>query len=202
MKKSIVILGAGGHGRVVLDIALLNGYENAIFLDDSDRSDVEVVGKTNEFKKYIKEYDFFVAIGNNVVRERITSMLVENNAELATLVHPSAQIGSNVRLGKGTVVVAGAVINTGAVIGEGVIVNTSSSVDHDDVISDYCHISVGSHLAGNVSVGKRCFIGAGATVINNVSICDDCMIGAGAVVVKNVCEKGTYVGVPARKIMK
>lgn len=200
MKKTIVILGAGGHGRVVKDIALSVGYENILFLDDSDRCDVEINGKTKDYINYINDSDFFVAIGNNSVRERIMRMIVSSGGEMATLVHPSVVIGGNVSIGKGTVVVAGAVINNGARIGEGVIVNTCSSIDHDDIIGDYCHISVGTHLAGTVCVGKRSFICAGATISNNVSVCEDCIIGAGAVVVKNITEKGTYLGVPARKV--
>ncbi len=200
MKKTIVILGAGGHGRVVRDIALSVGYENVFFLDDSDRFDVEIKGKTKDYINYISNSDFFVAIGNNIVRERIMRMIVSDGGEMATLVHPSVVVGGNVSIGKGTVVVAGAVINNGAKIGEGVIINTCSSVDHDDIVGDYCHISVGTHLAGTVCVGQRSFICAGATISNNISVCEDCIIGAGAVVVKDITEKGTYLGVPARKV--
>lgn len=95
---------------------------------------------------------------------------------------------------------AGVVINNAAKIGNGVIVNTCSSVDHDCKISDFVHISVGAHLAGTVTVGNRTMIGAGTTVINNITIGEDVAVGAGAVVIREIEEKGTYVGVPARKI--
>ena len=95
---------------------------------------------------------------------------------------------------------AGAVINPGAQIGIGCIINTSSSVDHDCVVEDYVHISVGAHLSGTVRVGKGTWIGAGAIVSNNINICGGCMIGAGAVVIKDIAEPGTYVGVPAKKL--
>lgn len=94
---------------------------------------------------------------------------------------------------------AGAVINSGVRIGRGCIINTCSSADHDCDMGDYVHIAVGSHLCGTVSVGDETWIGAGATVSNNISICSECMIGAGAVVTRDITEKGTYVGVPAKR---
>ena len=80
------------------------------------------------------------------------------------------------------------------------IINTCASVDHDCIISDYVHVSVGAHIAGTVQIGAHTWIGAGATVSNNISICSDCMIGAGTVVVRDIYVSGKYVGVPARKI--
>ena len=93
-----------------------------------------------------------------------------------------------------------AVVNNSAVVGKGVIINTCASVDHDDIIGDFVHIACGVHIAGTATVGKGTWIGIGATISNNVSVCDNLKIGAGAVVVKDITEKGTYVGVPARKI--
>ncbi len=200
MKNSIVIIGAGGHGKVVADTALLCGYSKVIFLDDSDNCSVKVSGKTSDYTKYVNDCDFFIAIGNNTVRESITNNITNNGADIAIVIHPSAVVGRNVNIGVGSFVAAGSVINTDTNIGRGTILNTCCSVDHDCTVEDYCHISVGSHLAGTVKVGKKTFVGAGATVINNISICDDCTIGAGAVVVKNITDKGTYVGVPAKKI--
>ena len=202
MNNRIVILGAGGHGRVVADVALLFGYKEVMFLDDSAECTVKTSGKISDYLKYISNSDFFVSIGNNTVREKITNDLINNGANIATIIHPSAVIGSRVSLGIGTVVMAGAVINCDTKIGNGVIINTCASVDHDCTIRDYCHISVGSHLAGTVTVGKSSFIGAGATVINNVFICENCMIGAGALVVKDIKENGTYIGVPVKRVIK
>ncbi len=199
MRETIVIIGAGGHGRVVADAALLLGYKKVIFLDDSDSCQGKVSGKTGDYKRYINDCDFFVAIGNNAVREKITNEMLIGGADIATVIHPSAVIGSRVEIGAGSVIMAGAVINSDAKIGNGVIINTCASVDHDCTVGDYSHISVGSHLAGTVEIGSGTFVGAGATVINNVSVCAGCMIGAGAVVVKDVEECGTYMGVPARK---
>ena len=192
--KRLVIIGAGGHGRVVADIANLKGYEDIIFLDDADVPIAK--GKVADYKNY-NDSDFIVAIGNNHIREKIQIMLNENGCKIVSLVHPDAVIGSDVVFGSGTVVMAGVVVNTGARIGNGVILNTCCSVDHDCKISDYCHISVGAHLAGSVSVGTLTFICAGVTVINNISVCDECVVGAGAVVVRDITVQGIYKGVPA-----
>lgn len=195
----LTIIGASGHGRVVADIAKLNGYEEIEFLDDNEEMNscgkYSVIGKTeNAFE--IKN-DVFVGIGNATIRRRFMEKL--DDKVLVTLIHPNAVVADDVIIGKGSVVMAGTVINSGAVIGKGVIINTCSSVDHDCVISDYVHISVGSHLSGTVNVGEETWIGAGAIVNNNVNICGGCMIGAGTVVIKDIEEEGTYIGVPARK---
>ena len=196
--NKIVIIGAGGHGRVVADIAKACGYKEILFLDDADR--ILAVGKVSDFAKYKDDASFVVAIGNSKIREKIQSQLLDYGCEIVTLKHPLAVIGSNVLFGIGTVVMPGVVINNGSRIGDGVILNTSCSVDHDNVIGDYCHVSVGAHLAGTVHVKEHTWIGAGAVVSNNINVCNECMIGAGAVVIKNIEESGTYVGVPARRI--
>lgn len=196
--KRIVIIGSGGHGRVVANIAELNGYKEIVLLDD-DISKEGVCGRVDEYEKYLDTADFFVAIGDSHAREKIYLMLKEKNATVITLIHPRATVCGNVTLGKGTVIMAGAVVNVGVEIGNGVIVNTNSVIEHDCSVNDFSHISVGSGVCGGVSVGKHTWIGAGATVINNVEICDNCMIGAGSTVVKNIILEGVYVGTPARK---
>ena len=198
--KSLIIIGASGHGRVAADIACILGYKKIQFLDDSDNCSMPVLGKVCDFKKFVKTHDFFVGIGNNEIRKNITKTLVNGGANIVSLVHPDAVISKSAVIGRGVVVMAGAVINCGAIVGDGAIINTCSSVDHDCEVGDFTHISVGAHLAGTVNVGDGTFVGVGATVINNIQICGECMIGAGAVVVKNIEDKGTYVGVPARKL--
>lgn len=203
--SSLVIVGASGHGRVVADIAEKNGYMEIVFFDDNPSSQMcgkhKVVGGCKDALSY-KGYDFIVAIGNAAVRRKIQSELDRMGLHIVSLIHPAAVVAPDVKIGKGSVVVAGAVINPGAQIGQGCIVNTCSSVDHDCRIGDYVHVSVGAHVAGNAVIGDNTWIGAGATVSNNVEIISDCMIGAGAVVVKNITEADTYIGVPTRKMEK
>ena len=196
--RPLMIIGAGGHGKVVKDIARACGYQQIGFLDDADLPGL--AGKVCDYEDYISTSDFVIAIGNNAVRGRLFEELDKKNAIIVSLVHPYAAVSDSAVIGKGTVVVAGAVINADTVIGQGVILNTGSSVDHDCVVEDFCHVSVGAHVCGTVHIGKRTMVGAGATIVNNLEVCEDCMIGAGAVVVKNIEEQGTYIGVPARKM--
>lgn len=195
--KRLIIIGASGHGKVIADIAIKNGYEDIVFLDDNinvkECAGFPVIGTSSQAFDMVE--DKIIAIGNPKVRESMQSKL-----ETVSLIHPDAVISRRVEIGKGTVIMAGAVINSDVKIGNGCIINTGSSVDHDCVIEDYAHISVGAHVAGTCIIGQRTWIGAGATVSNNVTICSDCMIGAGAVVVSNIDEKGTYIGVPAKVI--
>lgn len=200
--ERLIIIGAGGQGRVAADVADKMGtYTEIAFLDDNPTADClgyPVLGKVYDAKKYIRTHCFFVAIGNASVRRKVTSLLSDMGANIATLIHPSSVIGKCVSISEGSIVVAGAVVNPNSKIGKGCIINTLSSVDHDCIIGDYVHVSVGAHITGTVMVGDNCFIGAGAVVKNNVSICANCTIGAGAVVVKDITKSGTYIGVPAK----
>ncbi len=196
----IIVIGASGHGKVVADIAALNGYKDIVFLDDDESlkecAGWPVVGKSTE----APDGEIFVAVGNPQTRKRL--MELYKGRTQPVLIHPNAVVAEDVQTGSGTAVMAGAVINPGTRIGKGVIVNTSSSIDHDCSVGDYSHVSVGAHLCGTVKVEDGVWIGAGATVINNVNICGGCTIGAGAVVIKDINEPGTYVGVPAKMISK
>ena len=198
--KRLIIIGASGHGKVVADCAVKNGYEHIVFLDDDENvtrcGRYEVAGRSSEADRL--SGDVIVAIGNAGFRKKVQAEIDENR--LVTLIHPEAVVGDDVEIGAGSVVMAGAVINPGSRVGKGVIVNTCSSVDHDCKIGDFVHVAVGAHLAGSVEVGEASWIGAGAIVNNNLCICGNCMIGAGAVVVKDIKEAGTYVGVPARRM--
>ena len=197
--NKLIIIGASGHGKVVADIAVLNGYVDIVFLDNDPEikncAGYPVLGPDTMTSEL--DGDVFVAVGNAETRKRL--MERDKERSFPVLIHPSAVIAESAKLGIGSVVMAGTVINPGAQIGKGCIINTSSSVDHDCFVEDFCHISVGTHLSGTVTVGTGTWIGAGAIVSNNINICGGCTIGAGAVVVKDINESGTYIGVPARK---
>ena len=194
--NQIVIIGAGGHGRVVAEIALQR-YDKVVFLDD-DQSKKSVSGSVKDCDKFA-ESDFFVAIGDNEVRKSISSDLIQKGYNLVSLISQYAVFSPSAKVGIGSVIMNGAVVNAGATIGDGVIINTSCSVDHDCIIGNYSHISVGAHLAGTVTVGENVFVGCGGIVINNVSICKNVLIGAGATVVASITKAGIYVGVPAKE---
>lgn len=202
MNEKLVIIGAGGHGKVIADIAKLNGYEDIVFLDDnSEKTEFglyPIVGTTQNIEKYSNAH-FIVGIGNNKVRRKLTSLLLEKQYDVTTLIHPSAVIDETVQIGQGTVVMANVVINADTTIGQGCIINTASSVDHDCCIQDYVHVCPGAHIAGTVHIGDNTWIGIGSSIINNIHIVNDCMLGAGCVVVKDLLESGTYIGVPTRR---
>lgn len=197
--KQLLIIGASGHGKVVADIARLNGYEKVLFFDDDTKlrecGTEKIIGKTFDIEYY--EGDVIVAIGNAKIREKIQSNFSHRN--FPVLIHPNAVIAESANIEAGTVIMAGAVVNPFVSIGKGCIINTCSSIDHDCNIGNFVHVSVGSHIAGNVNINDRTWIGIGATISNNLNICDDCIIGAGAVVIKDINESGTYVGVPIRR---
>lgn len=205
MKDKLIVIGASGHGKVVADIAIkMNEWQSIAFLDDDESiktsMGLEVIGRTADAFTYKDEADFFVAIGSNTTREKIQEKLIEQGINVICLIHPSAVIGTDVEIGIGTAVMAGVVINSSSRIGKGCIINTSSSLDHDNVIENYVHISPGVNMAGTVKVGKGSWIGIGSVVSNNVNICSGCKVGAGAVLVKDITEPGTYVGVPVRRV--
>jgi len=203
--KSVIIIGASGHGKVVADIILKSNDKVYGFLDDSEElrdtfCGFPVLGKIDKYTKYLDDCEFIIAIGNANIREKIAGKL--NDIKWYTAIHPTAAISNiDVFIQEGTTIMANTVINSSTSIGKHCIINTSSVVEHDNTIADYAHISVGAKLAGNVYIGKKTWVGIGATIKNNISICDNCVIGAGAVVVDQIEMKGTYIGVPAKKIL-
>lgn len=202
MCKNVVIIGAGGHAKVIADIVKKSGDNLLGFLDDSKEAgsevlDAFVLGGVDSFLEYADAY-LIIGIGNPKVRETISQKLT--GCQLYTAIHPTAVIGEGVRIGEGTCVMANAVINPDAVVGKYCIINTAAIVEHDNRLADFVHVSPGAALAGTVTVGERTHIGIGANVKNNTAICADVVVGAGGVVIRDITEEGTYVGVPVRKV--
>lgn len=206
MTKDIIIIGAGGHSKVIADIIEKSGDNLIGFLDDNldvqnkiIYKDKKVIGTTSDIEKYNDLY-FIIGIGNNSVRKKISEKYSLN---WYTAIHPNAIVANCVTIGEGSVIMAGAVINTYTTIGRHCIINTNSSIDHDNVIGDYVHISPRAVLAGTVSVKDLTWICVGATIINNIFIEKNNIIGAGAVVIRDILESDSiYVGVPAMKMIK
>ena len=202
MCKEVIIIGAGGHAKVICDIIRKSGDKAVGFLDDSVSEGtvimgIPVLGKSDKIVEY-KNKEFIIGIGNNTVRKMFSEKYPD--IHFYTAVHPCAIIAEGVTIRKGSCVMAGAVINADAKIGKHCIINTSAVVEHDCFVDDFSHISPGTILCGTVKCGKCVHIGAGAVVKNNIDITGNVTIGAGAAVVKNITEDGTYVGVPAKKI--
>ena len=202
MCKKIILIGGGGHARVVMDIVEACGDRVVGVLDDAMEKGapvqgVPVLGKVADAESF-EDCSFLIAIGNNEIRHRLAGQL---DLPWYTAVHPSAVVSGKAQIGEGSVVMPKAVVNAGARIGRHCIINTAAVVEHDNCIDDCGHVSCGAILTGTVHVGAAVLVGAGAIVRNNVTICAGSTVGAGAVVTANITEKGTYVGVPARKLV-
>lgn len=205
MRRSLAIVGAGGHGRVVADCAEALGWDRIEFFDDkgvgTSSGPWPTVGAIEALFERIADYDgVIVGIGDNRARLDRHRALAGRGAAMATLIHPRATVSRHARIDVGTVVFAGAVVNFGAVIGEACIINTGATVDHDDRLADGVHLSPGSHLGGGATVGECSWIGLGASVRDGIAIGRDVRIGAGAAVVDAVPNDVVLVGVPARPL--
>ena len=202
--RSLAILGAGGHGRMVADCAAEAGWEEIVFFDDTSRDGPwPVAGRAEDLLERARDYDgVIVAIGDNGARLSWHRRLADAGVIAATIVHPRAYTSSRCIIGSGSVLAAGAVVNIGARLGQAVIVNTGATIDHDCVLGDGVHVSPGAHLAGGVAVGPESWIGIGAAVREGVRIGAAVRIGAGAAVVAAVGDGLTMVGVPARPLKR
>jgi sugar O-acyltransferase (sialic acid O-acetyltransferase NeuD family) len=200
---SLLIFGAGGHGRVVADAALASGRWLRVLASDRDpaRCSGELLPGVALLPAYAATASaagVHVAIGNAAARAREVEALPAGL--LATVVHPAATVSPYARIAPGCFVAAQAVVAPCAELGVSVIINHAAVVDHDVAVGDFCHIAPSAVLGGTVRVGKRVLVGSGARVLPGLRIGDDVVIGAGAVVVDHLPDPGIYAGVPARRL--
>lgn len=208
--KNLVIVGAGGHGKVVADAASSSGeWDSIAFLDDrypelQNNEIWPVVGKTTDWPSVIGDFPYMViGIGNNETRLRLQQQFQSHGFKFHPVVHRTAVISPLAKLGGGTVVFANAVVNPAATVGLAGIINTAATVDHDCVLGDGVQICPGAHLAGGVKVGNLVWVGIGAAVREYTSIGDSAFVGAGGAVVNEIQAQTLVVGVPAKsKIRK
>ncbi len=210
MSSKLIILGAGAHARVLVDLAgQLPEWELAGLLDDdpvtagTDIFGVPVLGHTDQLQAIAAAKlagRAALAFGDNTVRRRFFEFVQGAGLEPATLVHPSTVISPHARLGAGVVVLAGVVVNAGAVIGDNACLNTGCSIDHDCRLESHCHIFPNATLTGSVRVGSGATVGANAVVNPNLKIGRGAVVGSGAVVTRNVEDGQVVVGNPARAL--
>jgi len=208
--SGLLILGAGGHAKVVAEMAIASGVASRLaFLDDRCTGPDPwppvlgwpVIGPLGVSLQADTPAQFdaaVVAIGHAGTRLHWIQHLHAAGYRLPILIHPTAWVSPSAQLGPASVVFAQVAVQVQASIGTGVILNTGCSVDHDAQLSDGVHICPGARLAGNVQVGARSWIGIGASVIQQVRIGSDVTVGAGAAVVRDLPDGVTAVGVPAR----
>ena len=201
--KSIAILGASGHGKVVAEIAELSGYQQVVFFDDNENnSDFECWKIQGDTKDLIAKLSIFdacvVAIGDNKVRMEKTNLLLSNNANIISLIHPHASVSRYSEIQKGTVVMSGAVINPFVTIGISCIINTNSTIEHDSLIGYGAHISPNVAIAGSVTIGNETWIGIGSSIKQNITIGSNVIIGLGSVVLENLPDNVIAFGTPTK----
>ena len=202
--NKLAIYGAGGHGKVVADVALLNNWKEIFFFDENFNSidyqyPYQVIGDLKKLLACISNYDgVFVAIGNIEVRMKILSQLKQSN--LISLIHPSSEISEKSKIGDSSLVMPGVIVNANTTIGRGCILNSGSIIEHDCYIGDGVHLAPGSICCANVNIEDNSWIGAGTTIIQGVKVGKNSFIGAGSVVIKNVESGQKIVGNPASKI--
>jgi sugar O-acyltransferase (sialic acid O-acetyltransferase NeuD family) len=202
----IIIIGAGGHGRVVLDI-LRNSHqvEVAGFIDADNAlhhkfiDGIEVLGDFSLLQQFGKLCvgGAIVAIGDNRIRNSYAQAMEKIGISLVNAIHPAATIAGNAHIGKNVVIAAGVTICTHAVIADSVICNTGCIIDHESTIRQAAHICPGVKIAGHVKIGELAFVGIGSTVVQSVEVGESAVVGAGAVVLRDVPAYSTVVGVPA-----
>ena len=207
----LVLWGASGHGKVVLDVARGMGrFKTISFIDDACEEPArefcgcQVFG-ASRYLQLLKDKgcsQYLVSIGKNEMRAACFQRAFDHGLLPATLVHPSAVISESARLENGTVVMAKVVINAGAQIGKNCIVNTAAVVEHDCRVGDHVHLSPGVLLGGGVTVHPFAHVGIGAIALPGAEIGEGAIVGAGAVVLHSVPPGATVVGVPARVLAR
>jgi UDP-perosamine 4-acetyltransferase len=201
--SSVVVIGAGGHAKVIVDILLDNGVEVVACVSHADAPryrGVEVlVGDDSLVGLRARGVEHaVVAVGANALRERLGAEAEALGFTLPAVVSAAARISPTATIGAGAVIMAGAVVNADARIGRLAIVNTGATVDHDCVIGDAAHVAPGVHFSGGVRIGARTIVGVGSAARPLVTVGADAVVGAGSVLISDIADGVTAYGVPAR----
>lgn len=204
-----IIIGTGGHSRVIIDALELNGIK----IDGIYDLDFKIKNKKNTIFKYKvdggiedvrkiqnKKLNIYLAIGDNQIREKIYKKFSIDKYNYPKLIHPNALVSSKARIKMGAFINSGVIVNAGATIDEFTIINTSSIIDHETKIGSFSQVCPGCVIAGRVNIGSGSFIGIGTNIIDNIKIVSNTIIGAGSVVINSITNSGTYLGTPAKKV--
>lgn len=206
MKRSLILIGGGGHCKSVIEVAESAGYEIKGILDMPDEvgkevlSGHKVIGTDDEIPQYVEECDFIITVGfikNPALRIKLYNKVKAAGGRLATIIASTAHVSKYAELGEGTVIMHQAFVNAGAKIGDNCIINTFVNIEHDAEVGNQCHISTGTMVNGECKIGENCFIGSQSVCANCIEIASDIIVGAGSVVRKSIRVKGIYAGNPA-----
>jgi len=205
--KKNLIIGTGGHARVVIDTLEHCKLKISGLLDLSYKNANEkilsypVLGDYSTLLTFSKdEYNILIAIGDNKKRAEVYNFVTGNGYECPVLVHPSAIVSKKAKINSGVFINAGCIINAEAEIGENVIVNTGAIVEHEVKIGSHTHIGPSCKIAGRTVVGENVFLGIGSVIIDKIFIGDNVTVGAGSIIIKDIEENSVYAGIPGRKI--
>ncbi len=200
----LLVIGGGGHGRVVAETAQLSGLFERIAVIDEKAVEgwrlplIECYASERHIAAHPEEWCFVVAIGHAPTRRRLFSSYSLAGFRAACVIHPGASVSRSAELGEGVAVLAGAIVAAQARIGQGAIVNHNAVVEHDCHLGAFAHMAPGSVMAGGSSLGDESFLGACASIRHGIAVGSGITIGNGAAVIHSLDQPGIYVGVPAR----
>jgi UDP-perosamine 4-acetyltransferase len=209
MTRQAIIIGTGGHCRVLLSLlAACREHEVVGIVDLAEPRlgevimGVPVIGSINSLEAFKgrEDFDCFLAVGDNALRTFWWQKVGDLGFATPNLISPQAIVDSHAQLGNANVICARAFIGPGAVLGDNNLVNTAAVLEHEVRVGSHCHLASSSTVAGRSQIGDGCFVGAGVTVVNQVDVAANITIGAGATVVRSISTPGVYVGTPARKV--
>jgi sugar O-acyltransferase (sialic acid O-acetyltransferase NeuD family) len=207
----IVVVGGGGHAKVLMCILRKAGWSVLGYTDKVARGtilDISYLGIDDALPDILRKHRGCAAvigvgkIDASDLRLRLQRHVESHGFRFPVIVSPRSVVNDEVTMEAGTAVFDGVVINSGTNFGRGCILNTNCTVEHDCTIGDNVHIAPGATISGGVTIGHNTMIGAGAVVIHSVSICDGCLIGAGSTVLKDITQSGIYVGTPAVRVRR
>ena len=205
--SEVILIGGGGHCKVVIDTLSILGIIPFGIVDDNDTSygkeimGIPVLGTIDELRDYAEKVQYAViTITDPTMRQLLKRRCHDLSVDLRGFTHPSTTISSFATISSKAQICSGCVINSFALIEDHTIINTGAIIEHDTVIGEYSHVAPGARILGGARIGDQCFIGASATILPNVSVGKGAVVGAGAVVIRNVEDNSKYVGIPAKKV--
>jgi len=210
--EPIILIGGGGHCLSCIDVLRLeNKFRIVGIIDTLNKvgttlSGIKVIGTDDDISSLVGKYkNFLVTIGQIKSSEKritIYNKVKVSGGKLPSVISPKAYVSTSAFIDEGTIIMHNAFVNAYAVIGKNCIINTGALIEHEAIIGDFCHISTQAVVNGQVIVGKKSFLGSNSVISNNVALPDEIIVAAGACIFKTPEKTGTYIGNPARKLIR